>query len=392
MNISFHTVCISFLIFNFCIVIIYFLRKNKNFIMNYGANILYFIILISIARLVLAFEFSFTNIIRSEGIYPYFMKILNYIISFKFLGRYYIETSVLFILLGVSISISVCLYYFQMAKYFRSCNKVKNLESSASFSINEIYKNVVKSYNMKNTPILIQTRKVSIPQIRGIFIKQYILLPDKDYTDDQLTFIFKHELTHSRKKDNFLKYFINVICISIWWNPIVYLLKKDLEQVLEIRCDLSICKGLADDIKISYLNTIINVMEQSKSFSKSKLDTVSSAFITKNKSDKYIKQRFEMVLSTINEVKSKKRFNFIIVFAVIVMFMLSYTFVIQPYSVPNIENVNNISTYVDSTNSYILQEEGVYNLYVNQVFLECIDEGDLQSYILSQVPIFKEDK
>ncbi len=56
----------------------------------------------------------------------------------------------------------------------------------------------------------------------------------------ELRYVLLHEYTHFLNHDTVVKLLVTLFCIIFWWNPVVYLLQKDLEQNLEIKCDLSL--------------------------------------------------------------------------------------------------------------------------------------------------------
>lgn len=57
------------------------------------------------------------------------------------------------------------------------------------------------------------------------------------------------------------KILINIICAIYWWNPVVYLLRKDINQSIEIRCDGVVVGGKN---KISRSNYLAVMLEEFK--------------------------------------------------------------------------------------------------------------------------------
>ena len=45
-----------------------------------------------------------------------------------------------------------------------------------------------------------------------------------------------------------------------WWNPAVWLMKRDVEQLIELRCDAAATKGMSHAEKIGYLEAIVDVV------------------------------------------------------------------------------------------------------------------------------------
>ena len=94
-------------------------------------------------------------------------------------------------------------------------------------------------------------------------IRKRIILPNKDYTEAELRYVLLHEYTHFLNHDTVVKLLVTLFCIIFWWNPVVYLLQKDLEQNLEIKCDLSVARTLCGKERAAYLRTILSLMKQS---------------------------------------------------------------------------------------------------------------------------------
>ncbi len=62
------------------------------------------------------------------------------------------------------------------------------------------------------------------PAITGLR-KNKIIIPNKNLKK-KLKLIFRHELIHYKRKDNFLKLIMLIVNILYWFNPICYLLKN----------------------------------------------------------------------------------------------------------------------------------------------------------------------
>ena len=84
-----------------------------------------------------------------------------------------------------------------------------------------------------------------------------ILIPAKEYSDDELHYIILHEYTHLKNNDVLTKLLINSICAVYWWNPLVYLLRKDMQQSLEIRCDGLVSKKMDSISRSNYLAVML---------------------------------------------------------------------------------------------------------------------------------------
>lgn len=125
-------------------------------------------------------------------------------------------------------------------------------------------------------------------------IHKRIILPDKDYTEAELRYVLLHEYTHFLKHDTVVKLLVALFCLIFWWNPVVYLLQKDLEQKLGNKCDLSVARTLCSKERAEYLRTILVLMKQSDR--KHRIPFAAAALF-KTDADAAIKERFETVMA-----------------------------------------------------------------------------------------------
>lgn len=94
---------------------------------------------------------------------------------------------------------------------------------------------------------------VASPCIGGLK-KQYVILPNLEYTAEQLKVIFLHELTHYRQKNHLIRHLVQLIFMIHFFNPIMWLYKNELGYWGEYTCDYeAIQKTKGVD---TYFNTI----------------------------------------------------------------------------------------------------------------------------------------
>ena len=174
-------------------------------------------------------------------------------------------------------------------------------------------------------------------------------------------------------------------CI-FWWNPVVYLLSKDLEQTLEMKCDIAATKGISRKEKAEYLRTIVNVMKQC---TETKAIPYVSTALCKSESGLDIKERFEMVIHA-DTKRSNTGFSLVMLFICTSIFVISYIFIPQPaFASPESFEPNAID--FDSNNSYIFQDDtGEFWLCVeNQNFVQ-ITYDQVESFLQSGFKIIEE--
>lgn len=210
---------------------------------------------------------------------------------------------------------------------------------------------------------IVQTAAVEVPCCIGIFEKR-ILIPDKKYSREELHYIILHEYTHLDNKDILTIQLINILCIVFWWNPFVYILKGDMYQSIEIRCDQTVTKKLKSAERGNYLAVILKEYKasvQEKEFRK----PAGAMPLFEDHSDHLI-ERFRLVAEG---KQSGSRIGRILVPVIAVaLLVLSYSLILQPrYDVPeNTYTIENEFEDINQDNAYLYVSDGKYYLHCEQ--------------------------
>ena len=64
-----------------------------------------------------------------------------------------------------------------------------------------------------------------------------VVLPERDYTPEELRLIFRHELIHIRHRDAATKLFLTFCQASCWFNPLMWIAMRKCADDLELSCD-----------------------------------------------------------------------------------------------------------------------------------------------------------
>lgn len=155
---------------------------------------------------------------------------------------------------------------------------------------------------------------------------------------DEVRYILLHEYAHLDNGDILLKLLITILCGIYWWNPLVYLLRKDLSQSMEIRCDLSVVRLLKEKERADYLAVML------KTFCEDRLPEkyVGAAGLVDNYSQSLL-ERFQIVADM--KIMPKKQVNLFAGAMILVILAASYSFILQSeYEAPvsDIETDRNI--------------------------------------------------
>lgn len=83
---------------------------------------------------------------------------------------------------------------------------------------------------------LYENHLVSTPMLIGFF-KPCIILPAADMPESDFLYTIRHELVHYKRRDAFYKWLAQAAVCIHWFNPLVWLMVRDLSRACELACD-----------------------------------------------------------------------------------------------------------------------------------------------------------
>lgn len=126
-----------------------------------------------------------------------------------------------------------------------------------------IFESCKERMSIKSNISLLLTRKVSSPTLLG-YIRPRILLCEKhieQLDDNQLRFIFYHELAHFKRKDVGINWLMYSLLVLHWFNPILWYAYYVMREDQEIACDALALTFIGHKEKLAYGHTIITLLE-----------------------------------------------------------------------------------------------------------------------------------
>lgn len=125
----------------------------------------------------------------------------------------------------------------------------------------QLLQQIQKQFPRKITVSVLLCSGVKAPMGLGLF-HQMILLPCAKYSQEELRNILLHEYTHFHAGDLWIRFFLCLFQGLFWWNPAVYLLQNDVEELLELRCDLHVTENMSVREKAAYLDVVLKAVKQ----------------------------------------------------------------------------------------------------------------------------------
>lgn len=141
----------------------------------------------------------------------------------------------------------------------------------------------------------------STPFLYGIG-KPRIILPDIDFTTEELQHVFRHELTHWKRHDTRLKCFMLFINSVQWFNPLAYIIRHEIDYYCELSCDEGVVYSMNAEEKRRYCELMLSILWNAANQNVNLI----SAFSDKRK---LLERRMDMILKN-DGLKNSKRVRF----------------------------------------------------------------------------------
>lgn len=111
-------------------------------------------------------------------------------------------------------------------------------------------------------PALFRSAAIRTPLMFGLFSPK-IVLPEREYDEEVLLNILRHELMHYRRRDTLYKWTAVAILSVHWFNPLSWFVRKELNRACELSCDEMLLRSMSREEKQSYGNTLLSMAASS---------------------------------------------------------------------------------------------------------------------------------
>lgn len=98
-------------------------------------------------------------------------------------------------------------------------------------------------------------------KLKSKFIKNRFIIPKCSCEENEMRWILKHELIHYQRRDLVYKFFIMLVSILYWFNPLVYIMIKEINNDCELSCDERILKNHTFSEKKDYALTLMKSLK-----------------------------------------------------------------------------------------------------------------------------------
>jgi beta-lactamase regulating signal transducer with metallopeptidase domain len=321
--------------------------------LNYKKGIPIFIISILVFdKLLLPYEFSFTHTLSSKKILPT-IKLIENLHIFKSLTVGHVF---LYIWLFIAVLFLMCVTF----RHWKLIQILSIIPGSTNKEINQLISELCNDKQIRNKPKVVQLNYDSSPFIVGVR-NPIIVIPNFQLSNNENRFILSHELEHLKHYHIIIKTCLEIVAAIYWWNPIVWLLRREVICAMELQADTKVMQELSNKSSLSYLETLLHLSK------KEQQPALALSFALKNSMTEYrirtaIKYSYyhKKIKTTILDLLP------LVLSIVILLFSFGYTF--ESYNV-NPTDVGGTFIINPKTDYFVLREDNSYDLYINKKYV-----------------------
>ena len=96
--------------------------------------------------------------------------------------------------------------------------------------------------------------------------RSFIVLPQAEWELKEAELVLRHELIHLKRKDLWYKALFQLVCCIHWFNPVLILFERRMEQDCELSCDEAVIAPLREEERKVYGNVLLDTAERQSLF------------------------------------------------------------------------------------------------------------------------------
>lgn len=138
---------------------------------------------------------------------------------------------------------------------------VENSRQSYDEKELQLLQKVLEDIGVKSEVTLYHCPIISTPMVVEI-LDPMLLLPEEEYTEEELRFIFSHEGMHIDNLDIVYKTMMMIAEAVHWFNPLIHKMVKWSYRDVEIFCDACVVEDMDKKERGNYGRTILDAVEK----------------------------------------------------------------------------------------------------------------------------------
>lgn len=335
-------------------VYVYVMMKRSNDFFRGTVKIIFAIIAVITLRMMVPVNFPFTRTIYSSKL----LIGLGNIVYANVYGDREILVSDLLLWLWIGVAVILLIRYFYKRVKVRRILEQYVIKDTDTKEYYESFLNDTKIRSIKIAVIPGEEQAAIFGVIRPIMI-----LPDAVLEEKTVVHMIRHEMKHYANYDLWLKFFVDLLVVIHWWNPIVYMMRKELSLAFELSNDYMVTKDMSELGKIEYAETLVQA---------AKLMSNQQAYDLNLTGGECLETRIKMLLKEKTTEGMRSRLlaatNLLFVFLIMIISLVFVPEVLYEESVhydsEEFEGVFDITP----ENAYYLKTENGYELYADDVY------------------------
>lgn len=358
MNISIFSIVMAILSGNILILIAVILSRFDFIVIHHGDNYVLWLCIMALIRILLPVEISSTHEIEIS-VYNLFSNLLRRLSlnqQPEFIGLWVLVT--IWVVVAGNLFLRFCLQYIRT---------LKQIHSLASVDVSDNETIACQAIKCK---LSIKTQALPNdigPALFGL-IHPTIILPNDNFEPKELRHVIEHEYQHYRLGHMWIRLVVNVTCILFWYNPLIYFLRKHIFYVLELHCDSAVIRHKTGTEILDYAETLLK-------YSAKKNISVNKDYMNfSNQHSQETLNRFRHIFRT--PYGSAKLVSLIVGVLTCVVFVMSYSIILQPKYPPPIESsgIGDVGK-----NDFVENEDGTYTVYLDgeSIVISSVDYANL---------------
>ena len=373
MNVSVFSLLMSVLWSSLIILVAHLLRRKAFFLRRIGAPVLVVFYFLSVGRMVLPVEFPFS---REVPLRSWFSTAVQAVcIEEHQLGDFGWTWAQVACVCWAAVGIILLLWF--SFRYWRAVRRMTQSLARDPLA-EEILQSIRKESKRSLKVQVFRTERASTPMGVGIF-RRKIILTCGEIPAQELEYILRHEYTHFLHGDLWVKLLTQVYCCLFWWNPLVYLLRRDLPQILEIRCDMAVTKDYTVSQKAEYLQTIVNSLKRMGKERDTSRQFLVSARLLASEDSLSLVERFRLISGG---QEPRRLMTASLVTGALCLLFVSYLFIFQSAYEPGEQDYLDISSnpflVVDFGEAYLVKHsDGTYSLVTEGGTTYVVDDQEV---------------
>lgn len=147
-------------------------------------------------------------------------------------------------------------------------NILKGSEVICDPVVLNVLKQEIENANFKKPKFkLVYSSHVVSPLSVGLFRRSVrIVLPYREFSQEELHLIFRHELIHLGREDAWSKFFLLFCTAMCWFNPCMWIAMRKSEEDMELSCDETVLLDCDESTKRQYAELILKTAGDDRGF------------------------------------------------------------------------------------------------------------------------------